>query len=364
MKRFVLVGLLISLGSAVALALYLYQSSQAGSSRLGGPAPAASTLSLAILGDSDSHSYHDRVSFPADHAQRAGAFHDMTWQWSEVLFNLRRDAVDLGVWGRWGTWWPVALLQDNLGWGGRAPAKEDFQYNFAQSGAECEALIRGRMALRLVRLMDLDAPRWTHGVVVIRIGVNSFGTREALQALSVNPDDPGVRASMAKCVGQIQQSVALIHEHHPKVNIVLVGIFDNSNWARLTQFWHSAGEQNNIALGLNHFDQALRGMVAKDKRLAFFDDRAWFDARWGGRDQQGLPAYRPVALGSRYQVFNTVGDHPQHATLVDGHAGLVWNLLWAQSLVALINQSFDEHIPEITDGELIRWLDQATAGRW
>ncbi|RZI86277.1 MAG: SGNH/GDSL hydrolase family protein [Rubrivivax sp.] len=362
MKRLIWAGLAGLALLLVITAWWLYRSSSAGAPAEG--AVAASTFSLAILGDSDSHSYHDRVSFPASHAQRGGAFHDITWQWGEVLSQLRRPAIDLGPWGRTGTWWPVALVQDKLGWGGRAPVKEDFQYNFAQSGVGCDALIKGRMADRLVRVMDQEPARWTRGAVVIRIGINDFGTQEALQALSVNPGDPAVVGTMDHCLGQIQQAVALIHGHHPKAGIVLVGMFDNSHWARWTHLWRSKSEKDNIAHGLDHFDQALRELASKDRRLAFFDDRAWFDRQWGGRDEQGQPAYRPLKLGARYEVLNTEGDHPSHTTLADGHAGLVWNLLWAQSLVKLLNQSFDARLAEVSDAELVQWLDKHTAGRW
>lgn len=327
-------------------------------------AVAPGKVSLAILGDSDSHSYHDEVSFPLGHAQRGGHFHDITWQWGEVLASLRPQTLDLGPWGQWGVWWPLALIQDHLGLGGRAPAKQDFEFNFAQSGAGCRALIKGKMASRLLHVMDRDAPRWERGVVVIRIGINDFGTQEALQALSSNPQAPSVMQDMDECLVQIKQTVSLIHSHHPRVNMVLVGSFDNSNWARWTHLWRSRQALDNIALGLDHFDGALKSLVAQDRRLAFFDDRAWFKARWGGRDAQGEPAYRPVVLGGKYQVLNTEGDHPANAGISDGHAGLVWNLLWAQSLVSLIDQSFDQRIGDIGQAEVVAWLDRNTSGYW
>ena len=61
--------------------------------------------------------------------------------------------------------------------------------------------------------------------------------------------------------------------------------------------------------------------------------QAWFAARWGTRAETGRPDYRTVRFGPRFEVGNTAGDEPRHATLTDGHAGSVWNALWAQSLV-------------------------------
>ena len=48
-----------------------------------------------------------------------------------------------------------------------------------------------------------------------------------------------------------------------------------------------------------------------------------------------------------HQVRNTVGDEPRNAVIADGHAGLVWNVLWAQSLVAhLLNLGTSFDYPE------------------
>ena len=61
-------------------------------------------------------------------------------------------------------------------------------------------------------------------------------------------------------------------------------------------------------------------VAAADARIAFFDDRAWFAQRWGGRDGEGQPAYRSLAFGPGLVVTLSQGDAPQHAVLADGHA--------------------------------------------
>ena len=91
--------------------------------------------------------------------------------------------------------------------------------------------------------------------------------------------------------------------------------------------------------------------------MAFFDDQAWFAARWGSREATGMADYRRVRFGSRFEVSNTGGDDPRHATLQDGHAGTVWNALWAQSMVELINERFGLNIPGLTTDELVNFVD-------
>src|SRR3546814_18716325 len=76
--------------------------------------------------------------------------------------------------------------------------------------------------------------------------------------------------------------------------------------------------------GIDRFDVALRSIASADPRIAFFDDRAWFQGYWGGRDARGVPAYRNVTVGDMH-VTNTSGEDPRTAVLADGHAGLGWN---------------------------------------
>ena len=101
-----------------------------------------------------------------------------------------------------------------------------------------------------------------------------------------------------------------------------------------------------------------RALARRGSRVAFFDDRAWFAARWGGRGPDGRPAYRAVTLG-RLRVENRSGDTPDNAVLADGHAGLAWNALWAQSLVVLLNARFHLGIAPIRNEEIAALLPPA-----
>ncbi|HWU70923.1 MAG TPA: hypothetical protein VN017_06180, partial [Pseudoxanthomonas sp.] len=188
--------------------------------------------------------------------------------------------------------------------------------------------------------------------------VNDFGLAGQLDALARDPAAAQAQALVAACVKAIGASVAEIRAHHPATRIVLVGIFDNAHWPRYLDRWRSPGQLANIELGLDAFDHALLRMAQADSHVAFFDDRAWFAARWGGRGPDGRPAYRAVTLG-RLRVENREGDAPDNAVLADGHAGLVWNALWAQSLVVLLNARFGLGIAPIRDEEIQALLPPA-----
>ncbi|MGE5451826.1 MAG: SGNH/GDSL hydrolase family protein [Acidobacteriota bacterium] len=355
-------GLAIGLGVGLGL-IGLWRTSIAGSAEpsVSHARPAGQPIRLAILGDSDSQAYHDTVNFPSGSAWRGGPHRAQTWQWSETLDQLRAGQLDLGAWGIWGTPQPIALLQDAMGLGGRSPRKMDHQFNFAQSGAGCEALVRYRMASRLVKLMDQAPQAWERGIVVIRIGINDLGTSDVLQALSRDPLDPLVQARVAACLAQHAQAMALIHAHHPTTRIVLVGLFNNVDWPPYAGRWQSPQALAHIHQGLARFNTTLRQWADWDPRLAYFDDEAWYAAHWGTRDANGQPAYHAVNPDGRHPTHHSQGDALDHATLADGHAGTVWNVLWACALVELINQRFAAGIEPITDAEVARFLSQQDA---
>ncbi|MBL8344486.1 MAG: SGNH/GDSL hydrolase family protein [Rubrivivax sp.] len=322
--------------------------------------PSGHRIPLAVLGDSDSHGYHDTVSFPVGGSARGGSHRPGTFQWTEVLARLRGDQLDLGpkqVWGLRRSW-----AADILGWVGipsRHPVKEDHLFNMAFSGAVCEELMKGprRQAPRLLALMNHEPERWRNGVVVVRIGINDLGDTETLEALSRDPRDAQVAARIAACATFIRETVALIGQRHPTVRFVLTGLFNNAHWARNHARWHSPQAQANIAAGLAPFDDAMRAIAAGARAAAFFDDQRWFDQLWGGRNADGLPDYRRVRVGRGFEVGNSEGDHPRHATVADGHAGAVWNALWARALVALVNDRFGFNLRPIEEGEIAALLD-------
>lgn len=320
-------------------------------------APPADRIPLAVVGDSDSHGYHDDRAFPPGSPERGGRLRDTTYQWTEAVAALRGQAFDLGEREVTGTWGRAARVLRMVGIDARAPRKLDHRYNFAVSGQGCDDLMGGksRQVPELIRLMNEDPVRWRRGVVVIRMGVNTFGKAGELDRLARDPRDPEVVRAIDTCVAQIRTAVDAIGAAHPATRVVVVGIFDNRHWASYLTRWRQPADQTNISAGLDRFDQALQRLASDRPQVAFFDDRAWFTSLWGGRDAQGVPAYRTVAFGP-LQVSNSVGDEPFHATLADGHAGTVWNVLWAQSLVDLLNRRFGLGVAPLAEAEMVPLL--------
>jgi len=315
---------------------------------------------VGMLGDSDTAAYQDHISFPAGSKQPGGAFHSTSLQWPEVLSRLRAEQVDVGPWAVWGVgrWFSIARVRDGLGLAWRGPQRETNQHNLAWASG-CEDLNDGawRQTPRLIDVMNEQAHRWRNGVVVIRMGVNNFGKKEDLAALAVNPNDPVVVQRMAMCVNAIARSVQAIHQSHPQVRIVLVGIFNNVHWVPYQTQWTSPQAQDNISRGLDHFDHALERMAATDGRLAFFDDRAWFASQWGQRSPTtGQPNYQDVHLSTRLVVTNTAGDSPDNAVLGNLHAGLVWNVLWTQALVNLVRERFGLAVDAVTKDDVEQFV--------
>jgi hypothetical protein len=312
-------------------------------------------IRFAVLGDSDSQSYHDTLIL-GEPGARGGAWRATTWQWTEVLAKLRGDEIDLGEWRTWGTGKYRAMIDEATGASARTPPKQDYRYDFAITGATCNQLmgLSQRQAIRLVHLMDTEPQAWRGGVVLIRIGANDVGDHAFLDELSRNPDAPGPAAVMNACVKSIRR-------HHPDTNLVLVGVGSNADWSGEFDSWQSAKEIANIDAGIDRFNAGLRKLAAADRRIYFLDDSAWFRSWWGQRDDHGRPRYKTLHLSPGWDITNTSGDDPHHAVLSDAHAGVVWNTLWAQRLVTSMNAAFGLHIEPITDAEVIEFLKPSFA---
>lgn len=318
-------------------------------------------IPLAVLGDSNSHSYQDRITFPLTSSERGGALRAGTLQWTEVLEQLRGNEVDLGPWVAWGRWASVAAVREMVGLrGDRSPRKEDFLYNFANSGAVCRNLTTGpyRQAQRLVALMDEDPMRWQLGAVVIRIGLNDWGG--LMEAQSRDPDVPQTRETIARCAGHIGDAMRMIHAAHPATRVVVVGVANESADPAYFDRWLSRSETDNISAALKQFNDALRKLAEAEPKTTFFDDNAWVRDTWGSRDAEGRPAFKTVTVGDSLRVTNTAGDEPTNAVLGDHHSGLVYNTLWAQSLVNVLRAESGLQLTPIRDEEVTRFVEALT----
>jgi len=354
--RIVLVAALVVLS-----ALGLYAAISAAGDFWPRPKPANDTaLRIAVLGDSNSHSYQDRILLPQSHL-RGGSYRLQTWQWTEVLAQLRSANFDQGEMGVWGTRIKIAEVLDHLGAGGRAPRKRDFRFNFAVSGAECEDLMIGyyRQAPRLLSVMRRDPAQWRSALVLIRIGVNSIGQPPALEQYAKAGLTPSAQRKIDACVSAVRDAVGLIRRDFPETKFVLTGLLNGMNEPGAIHRWHTKAEADRIIAAVDRFDSGLREIGRGDPRIAFFDEQQWMNKLWGGRDTEGKPAYRDVVLGNGLRISLTIGDAPNHAVLADEHAGTAWNALWARELIVLLNRHFSAGIPELRDDEISALVDRA-----
>jgi hypothetical protein len=326
------------------------------------PSASANSIPLAVLGDSNSHSYQDRTAFPPGTRERGGALRARTFQWTEVLARLRGDEIDIGPWVLWGQPGWVALARELIGLpASRAPRKEDYLYNFANSGAACKNLMgerfgqRFRQAPRLVALMNQEAERWRHGVVVISIGANDWNAWLDLQ--SRDPLASELRRTIDYCTHQISVAISLIHASHPSTRILLVGLRTGADDPVNFDKYRSSFAMTNIKKALAGANAELRKIALADpQRIAFFDVEAWFVQRWGERGPNGEPSYKTVTIGPNLHVANTAGDEPSNAVLNDGHAGVAANAMRAQSLVLRLREDFGLTLTPISDEEVARFL--------
>lgn len=320
--------------------------------------PADLRIPLGVLGDSDSHSYHDAILLDSAHP-RGGRYHAVTYQWTEILGALRGSQVDLGRWSVWGSWGQVAALLRRAGIHLRAPRKQDYRFNFAITGARCEDLLNApyRQTAQLLDVMREDSSRWARGVVVIRIGINSIGRQQDLDHYAATGLDAASRARIGRCHADIHRAMTMIRAEHPHTAIVIAGMSDDRNVPSNFSRWRSATAMTNITDVLQWDEQSLRNLCASDPRAVFISDREWFDTIWGSRNAVGEPAYRDIGFGGVTTVQNTMGDHPGNVTLADGHAGSVSNGLWARHFVDVLRMRFGLSIRPITPAEIASLVD-------
>ena len=325
---------------------------------LHGPPPAPSRIPLAILGESDSHAYQDRITFPEGGGERGGDQRALSLQWTEILARLRAKEIDPGQWGEWGVPGRWTRLVGWFGGDRRSPRKQDHEFNFAWSGARCADLLEGpgRQAPRLAARIAEHPHAWRGGIVVVRIGINDLGTREALDAFVAGEDSEENHRRVDACLSAIDLVLRQLVDVQPELRVLLVGVLDNVDWPRRSGDYADPEARRRIAAMLDRFDDGLRALAANSPNRAFFDDRAFYRHLVGGRAEDGAPAYRRVPVRHAdgtiaWWVDFAEGDDPGNLYLADGHAGTVLNAHWAQALAAVMKGEFDAPITPILDAE-------------
>jgi hypothetical protein len=316
------------------------------------------SIKFGVLGDSDSHSFHDGIIL-SDPALRGGTYRDVTYQWTEIIARLRPQQIDMGAWGKWGAPGRIAAVLGMIGLEDRAPRKQDYRYNLAISGAKCENLTRrmSRQTQRLVYLMDQEPQAWTNGIITIRIGINNLGMRDALERFARDGLTREAQQQVTDCATYVRDSVGLIRNRHPATRIVLIGIFDNANAVDSLDRWQQPQQLQNIATVLDAYDAELKQLAMNDPNILFWDERAWFAKQFGGRDSTGKPNYRRTQTIGSITLNYTQGDAPTNAVVADGHIGTVWNGLWARDLLQALNQRFGYAFHPIMETEISTLAD-------
>lgn len=313
-------------------------------------------IPVMVIGDSDSHSYRD--SYVG--IQRGGKFHDVTLQWTEILARIRSSEVDLGKFGFWGTRGTFYRIRKLLGLYARMPRKQDFEYNFAFSGATCDTLPPQsylKQAYNARMLINHDPRYWNNGLVIIRIGINDIGQWPQLEKYTGGKVTPQITGPVRNCIARIQDAVSFIRTSHSSVRIILVGIMDNSNWPPVMPL--DDGGHHNINKVLDLYDDGLRSIARNDANILFVDDRKWVEQRIGFWNSEKYIGRRTINLGGMTDITNTMGDNPHNIILNDEHASTVLNGLWVQHLFHAINNYFGTGFTPLLDSEIADLVDPA-----
>lgn len=307
-----------------------------------GAAPARSDgVAVAVLGDSDSHSYRDSLNGLA----RGGPNNAKTFNWLEVWERLRPGDIDPGPFALAGDSRTIARLKGALGIPTRTPAKIDFLYDYAWSGARCASLNEAwpEQARRFLVRLSAERARWADGLVVIRIGINDFGQAEHLRRWAQAPQEAGPLVDA--CLEAIGESVAAIRRKS-SVHIALIGVGRDYDapFAALTP-----AEIAKAEAPLTRFDAGLAALAERDPRIVFVDDAAWFESRFGARARGTLA--ESIVVGG-LEVANAIGDAAEFLHTADGHPGTVASGLFLQHFIGRLNDKFGWRLSIPSDEEI------------
>ena len=305
-------------------------------------------IPIAVLGDSDSHSYRDEY----DNKFRGGAFHSVTYNWPALWNKFRSHTITMGAFDTWGTHYRIAKIKHHLGLVGRAPKKLDYEYNYAVSGLRCESLLQGwpYQAKWLITRLKNNPEAWKNGIVVIRIGVNNLGsTKQLIQWGNTGLDDHANKVIDA-CISQIIEASDQILKTHPSIKIALLGMCRDCNITDTYTVWPTLTQITKRNTVLNHFDQKLMAYTQEKDRVLFIDDVKWLIKRYGDRHNE--PIKFATTLADKVSIVSAQGDHPSNLILADYHAGTVYNGLWLNNLIAQLNQGFQLDLTPLSEDEI------------
>ncbi|MBI1393683.1 MAG: hypothetical protein GC152_13165 [Alphaproteobacteria bacterium] len=297
---------------------------------------------IAVVGDSDSHAYRDRING----IRRGGAYHQVTFNWLEIWRRLRPGEIDPGQFRVSGAPETIARAMAAVGAPTRTPAKEDFSYNYALSGADCASLFDAwpRQGAQLVARITAAPAEWRNGIVIIRIGINDLGqARHLLHWL----EDPGAGVDRAEaCLNAVDRAVSAIRGV-AGTRIALIGVARETDAPIDSLESLSSAERARAEAPLDLFDRGLAQIATDRDGVAYVDGRSWFARRFATTETPGASAN---IAGMR--VLNERSDRPDHLHLEDNHAGTVAGGLFLQSLVDELNRQLGCGFEPIGDEEI------------
>jgi hypothetical protein len=306
--------------------------------------------SVAVIGDSDSHIYRDKVWG----IRRGGEYHDITFQWTEIWDRLRGSEVDQGELGVWGTRGKIARVRGFLGLEARYIKKMDYRYNYALSGARCESVNRAwpYQARSLMSLMNKNPEWFQSGLVFVRIGINDFGQQSHLREWAKTGLEGPASDIVNRCLADIRQVVEDVLNLPTDSMVVLVDVSRDYNISSFNAEELTPTEIDRMLSVLDRFQSGLEEMARSSDRVAYVNGEAphWGDRILGTQRQE-------IMLGGSKPVKNTVGDEPFHRTLLDGHASTINNGLWLQSAIQEINKQLGTGFTPILDAEIADLVD-------
>ncbi|MFV1872008.1 MAG: hypothetical protein ACMZ64_01605 [Oleiphilus sp.] len=317
------------------------------------PRQPSSAIPIAVLGDSDSHSYRDKF----DNKARGGEYHDVTFNWPALWDRFRSDEVNLGRFDEWGESYRLARIKYWLGLPARAPKKLDFEYNYAVSGLRCESLLASwpYQAKWLIQRLQRSPEFWQKGIVIIRIGVNDLGSTEQLIRWSKTGLDEMASKTVSSCTKHISETIEAILTAHPTIKVTVMGMCRSCNLTDTYKVWPDIENIQNRDAVMSAYDQDLEGFASNQQRVLFIDDVQWLKQRYGDRYSETMSF--ETKLAEQVDIYSKAGDHPSNLILSDLHSGTVYNAFWLNNLIGQMNNGFDLRLTPINEKDVLSVIE-------
>lgn len=296
-----------------------------------------SLVPIAVLGDSDSHSYRDSY----DNKERGGQYHAYSYNWIELWSRLAKNEINPGQWGTWGNHYRVARIKNLLMLKSRSPKKLDYEYNYAVSGLSCRSLLndwpyQGKWLLNEIRS---NTDYWNNGIVIIKIGYNDIGKTSDLKQWKKTGLSTESSTLVSNCTDSIMAMSDSILAISPSVKISIAGVARTYNF--MDEWDERLDEKSiqNIEEVLSGFDSRLEKYASDRTRVAYIDDHFWFNNIFGSQESNDL---KPgVEFSQDIELINASGDEPVNMLLADHHTGTLYNGLWINHLITEINRQLN-----------------------